>query len=162
MPEVWAEYSREEASYEKMPVQADCGSQVVERMARDAEDAAIVEVLSRRSEAGSDGHPIQVLTVRLVERLKRARSWELGATRDLPLSEDDVGLAPPKTLSQVRSGSRYILLFTLYPLAVPKGNDVWVENCGVISFSESHLELVRRGMKQDYEAAEEDKTRTLP
>lgn len=162
MPDVWAEQSREEANYEKLPVQAACGSQVVEMLGRDAEDAGIVEVLSRRSEAGSDGHPIQVFTVRLAERLKRATLWEMGATRDLPLFENDFGLAAPKTLSQVRPGSRFILLFTAYPLAVPKGHDVWVENCGVIPFSESHLELVRRGIKQDYEAAEEDEAHALP
>jgi hypothetical protein len=162
MPDVWAEHSREVANYEWGPLRRTCGSQVAELLGRDAEDAAIVDVVSsRRGAPAFDGGPIQVFTVRLVERLKRAAFWDVGATRDFSLSEDNVGLAAPNTLSQVRPGSRFILLFSKYPIG-GSGQDTWLEVSCAMPFSQSHLALVRRGIKQDYEAAETDKAYTLP
>jgi hypothetical protein len=119
-----------------------CTAKVVQIASRDAESAAIAEVLGKRYAYGG-----LLARIRLIKRLKRATSLKVG-------SEFNLGFWPfgPITLTAYAShlipGSQVIALFdrNIHPRGpVP----VIAEACGVIPLNQSNLRLVQSGIQQD-------------
>lgn len=146
MPVAMAEISKEHQPQDDGEV-ANCDLPAVQIVSRDAENAAVVDVIENSTRLDHDflsGH----LQVRLVQRIKRSFSWQPGAGGKVEAA-DIVELAPVNNdLSNVRPGDRLIILFDgLHGSStVP---DVSADTCGVVPYSERNLAVVRSGVAQD-------------
>jgi len=124
----------------------DCKAYPLTVHGRDTANAAIVEVVANRG-GGDRDDPFQVLSVRVVERLKATRFWPLGTTRDIDVTESTVGI-PSETPKDLSPGERYIMLFEHRAWNEPNG--VWLDQCGVLPVTENNLNQIRRGIDEDF------------
>lgn len=155
MPVAWSEYLRESSSPEThWHETVGCSATAVKSLARDADNVAIVKILANRTERTGDGEPYQVLTVDLVQRLKGAEYWSVGAPRRMLVDNRDVALTATNKTSELRPGTRFIILFRRPWEAAPERPNVVVEQCGAIPATEENLALVLDGVGQDFMAAE--------
>lgn len=155
MPVAWSQYLREqksrEAYWEHPP---GCSAQRLKFLGRDADDVAIVQILSNRMETGHYSDPYQVSTVQLVERPKGAKYWDVESPRRMIIDDRDVALTATNKTSELRPGTRFIILFSRYREPQPARPNVVVELCGAIPATEDNLALVLDGVRQDFYAAE--------
>lgn len=153
MPAAWAEHLAEEPRLQRAYQDHTCSLRTVQLLGRDAENAAIIEVVANRQEGTSHGETFQVSTVRLTERLKRTGFWNVGTSRDVRVFRGTVALTHLNTPSEVRPGGRFIILFA-HRSEGPDMQDIWLEQCGAVPLNEPNLAMLRRGIDQDFLAAE--------
>ncbi len=136
----------------KMPASrweaASCDLPSVRIVSRDTEDAAIFDVIAKRNDPRYSGDEKRILTVRLVERLKRALFWIPGEEGEVDLYGNSPSLAPLELENNVRPGDHVIVLFERSgePSATPM---VGAETCGVIPYSKENLQVVQSGAADD-------------
>jgi hypothetical protein len=118
---------------------------------RDSDNAVIVEVVSNRTEKGTEF--FQVSTVRLLKRLKAASFWDIGTTRDIRVFPGDVSLTRANLPEDVSSGSSFIMLFQHAHWAGSTGPEVWLQRCGAVPLNDANLKAVRSGIDQDFLSA---------
>lgn len=160
MPAAWGQYLKEQGrseAYWKHP--PGCSGNRTKLLARDADDVAIVRVLSNRVETGDCGDPYQVSTVQLVQRLKGAAYWDVGSPRRMIIDDKDVALTATHNASEARLHAPFIILFSRATWVDPGRPDVALEECGVLPATEENLALVLDGVRQDFMAAERAKAR---
>lgn len=144
MPTVWAQVQREEQlPYEPL----DCTAKGVEVAARDAENAAIIQIvgIGKQQPADKDVRPVSAL---LVQQLKRADSWSMGTMKETWIVRDYVVRCSRSRTDAVDVGSRWILLYN-----VDLGS-VNPHECGIVPLTEANLAVVQKGISQDYLAGE--------
>lgn len=153
MPVVWREHSEEQSRLESRPSAGECSSRIIELVGRDTENAAIVDVVANREETGAGGgEKYQVSTVRLSARLKRGGFWNLGKSEEVRVFNDAVALGASNLPSDVHPGTKFILLFAHRKWPGENSPTIWLERCGAIPLNESNLEMVKRGIDQDFRA----------
>jgi hypothetical protein len=141
MPAAWNQFYEDSAAHPHPLYEPDCNEKTVVFLARDAQSAAIVEVLAIRREKGDYGRDILFPTVRLLTPLKRIIGWDVGAKREIMITDKSVALAKTNPLSEVRPGRRFIHLFTSPDMEEP---------CAAVPLTPHNLDLVRRGIALDY------------
>ena len=152
MPVAWTQYSQERSKLETQLASPKCSPRIAELLGRDSENAAIVDVVANRVENGAGESKFQVSTVRLSVRLKRAEFWNVGENEEVRVFNDAVALGSDNLPSAVHPGTRFILLFARYNWPGKNSPSIWLETCGAIPFTESNLEIVKRGIGQDFRA----------
>jgi len=141
MPVVWAQIEAED----QLPYKRRrCSAEVIELTARDAENAAIIEIASAGKEPSE---PRLLLKANLMQSLKRATFWKVGSEQSFSISSESMARAQS---SAVRPHTKWIALFDRIL------EHVDVEPCGLIPLNDSNLKLVQQGVVQDYAAAEPD------
>ena len=148
MPDAWAEYLKDKDTNDRsrfLRLQ-ECKAYPLTAHGRDTANAAVVEVVANRTGDDRDD-PFQVLSVRLVERLKATKFWALGTTRNINVTESTIG-APGETPKDLALGERYMMLFE-HP-AWNEPNGVWLDQCGVLPVTENNLNQIRRGIDEDF------------
>ena len=120
--------------------QFECGAEAIQTIARDAENAAIVDLeASRPDDEGT------LMKVRLLQTLKGSTSWGVGEGLSLGVAN---GTIPAKYIAGFKTGSRIVILFDRNPH--PRGPvPIVAELCGIVPFTEKNLKLVNGGIKQD-------------
>jgi hypothetical protein len=151
MPVAWTQYSEERSKLEAQPASPKCSPRIIEMLGRDTENVAIVDVIANRTDSGSGGEKFQVSTVSLSARLKRAEFWNLNNSEEVRVFDDAVSLAGSTFPSEVHPGTKFIFLFA-HRKEGGNSPSVWLETCGAIPFTESNLEIVKRGIGQDFRA----------
>jgi hypothetical protein len=153
MPAAWEQRLRERPRLEELWQQSrECNQDSIKLLGRDAENVAVVEVIANRRETDRQDEPFQVATVRLVDKLKRVGSWNVGFTRELRLFKESWALTPEGKNSWVRPGSRLIILFDEGLSGSAEVPDIRLEQCGVAPATLSNRALVETGVRQDYSA----------
>jgi len=147
MPAVWEEHLNDQAKMATTAPNRECGPQEVELMGRDAENAAVVDVIANRNESLDGNEKSQDSTVRLVKRLKRTAFWDVAASHELRVYESRVALAGLHPLNLVHPRARLIILFEKY-----ETSGLVLDDCGAFPFTAENLALVNRGVEQDYQA----------
>jgi hypothetical protein len=147
MPAAMAEISKEKHHNWSGSEEPVCDLPAIRVISRDAENAAVVDVVDNRRDPRYNSDPNRVLGVRLVERVKRASSWTPGAKVYIDVG-DPLALAPIDGLAKVRAGDRLIILFGWQSASsiVPKAE---AEMCGVVPYTENNLAVVRAGASED-------------
>jgi hypothetical protein len=152
MPVAWSQYGSE---LSEQPL--TCSAAMVKFLGRDADDVAVVLVTGNRTERGSGGEPYKVSTVKLVQRLKGAVYWRIGAPRGTILGDRDDSLTGRTMASEFQPGARFIILFSRNRWAQPGQPDLWLEPCGAVPLTDENLTLVLDGVQKDFMAAEREK-----
>jgi hypothetical protein len=114
----------------------------LELLARDAENAAVVDVVSEKPNHRWPERSITV--VRLVGKLKRALFWESNATRevwDMKSETAKRGRGKPFT-------SRRVILLFSSPTETMSG--IQTDSCGVVSYTGENISAVADGAARDY------------
>jgi hypothetical protein len=155
MPVAWREYVDDHAKIAAANPQRECGPKEVALLGRDAENAAVVDVIANRNESLVGNERFRDSTVRLSKRLKRTTFWNPGESREMSVHESEVGLVGSHSLDFVKPGARIITLFNYSEV-----DGSILEQCGVVPFTPQNLALVKRGVDQDHRAVfEDDKSR---
>jgi hypothetical protein len=135
--------------------QVACDEKIVETLSRDTENVVIVDVISFGETLETDEiYPYRTLTVRLVQKLKGAKTWNTGSNEQIRAYEEGLTVVGDRgNPAKVASGDRMILLFGyLRDRDVPgyQGRRrPWLETCGALQFSNENLALVKKGILQD-------------
>jgi hypothetical protein len=147
MPGAWNQRDEDSAAHPPVWHEPDCNEQTVRYLARDAQSAAIIEVLAIRAKKGDYDRDILFTTVRLLTPLKRIEGW-LGPPGwpandklEIMITDKSVALTKTNPLAEFRPGRRFILLLT------GAGGE---EPCGAVPLTPHNLELVRWGIGRDY------------
>jgi hypothetical protein len=141
--------SAELAKYQKefsITDHVGCSPAVVRDISRDTEAAAIVEFLADHSTPAYEGDDNHTLQVRLLERIKRADFWPIGA--DQILHAEPISTKPFDELSRLRPGNRLIVLFQ-HAGWWSNSTDLYAELCGVLPATPENLQMVRAGAADD-------------
>lgn len=109
------------------------GGFALDVLGRDAENAAVVEVVSSRKSDGASDYQAQL---RLLKRLKGAAFWGINATREVAVSEE-----------VHRPGSRYVILFHGGQGKVT----LWLSPGGEIALTPENLAALQKGFDEDFE-----------
>lgn len=127
---------------------ATCDLAAVRIISRDTDNAGVFDVIASRTMTPDPVDARRALTVRLVQRVKRALFWSPGEKGDLEIEGDMPALPPLQVAGHVLSGERVIVLFerSREPSALPTAG---AETCGVIPYSKENLQLVRAGAAED-------------
>jgi hypothetical protein len=151
MPSAWRQYLAEAKTSSPGGTHPRPCAVPLQWQARDSDNAVIVEVVSKRTEKGTE--TFQVSTVRLLKRLKAASFWEIGTARDIRVFPGDVSLTRTDLPEDVSSGSTFIMLFQHARYAGPTGPEVWLQRCGAVPLNDANLKAVRSGIDQDFISA---------
>ena len=150
MPAAWRKYISERSDHaSERDAPTGCAYPLMWR-ARDTDNAVVVDVVSNRTEKGTD--PFQVSVVRLLKRLKGASFWEIGTTREVRVFPETTDLAPVNLPQGVSPGGRFVILFQHAEWAGLTGPEVWLDRCGTVPLTDSNLDAVRRGIEHDFES----------
>lgn len=152
MPVAWTQYSEERSKLETQLASPKCSPRIAELLGRDSENAAIVDVVANRVQDEAGEGKFQVSTVRLSVRLKRAEFWNVGENEEVRVFNDAVALSSDNLPSAVHPGARFIFLFAHRNWPGKNSPTIWLEPCGAIPLTESNLEIVKRGIGQDFRA----------
>jgi hypothetical protein len=158
MPAAMAQASRENGLDLNESEQPSCDLQSVRIVSRLADNAAVVDIISSRPDhrynpESSD----RILEVQLVQRIKRATFWKLGAREEVEVVDVDT-LPPLDGPSNLRPGARIIILFfdsferapdLNGPTVISGFPNLATEPCGVVPYSEDNLAVVREGAAED-------------
>ena len=148
MPSVWKRVLAEEQATEDFErrdgeVTQVCSSSV-EFLGRDRENIVIARIVSIDR---VHWEPQTQLSLRLVERLKRADFWNSTDEWNTLDFGDQKGERRPKD-EQPSPGSEVILAFSSpYGLSSPHG--INIDECGLIPLTKENLLSIQRGIKQD-------------
>lgn len=149
MPAAWAQYVAERSQTNQSAEKLTCSPAIIEILGRDSANIATAEVVRYHENFYSKGYDKIVATVRVIDRLKGMAAWNVGKTRDVTLLSGTL-CADDK----VRVGSRLILYG-----GWDRSNEVQFDPqkpWPVIPMNDTNLNLLRRGIYQDYSAT--DKT----
>jgi hypothetical protein len=143
MPQAWPQYLAEEDRVQAAWEHLNC-DYPFDVLGREAENAAIVEVVSNRTEK-EFGVDRQTSKFRLVKRLKGGQFWQMN-------TEAQSRFDSPEHLG---TGSKVILLFDHVLRAASEHGDIEVRNldverCGVIPFTTRSLAEVQQGIDEDF------------
>jgi hypothetical protein len=147
------------------PEEFTCSPMLIERIARDTENVAIADLIGienhlppvqqTRPGPSTPGRlmvrprPDWFITLRIMERLKNATLWEVGALGRLKIRDfGELGDLTKRNSGQATPGQKAIVLFG-YKRDEPQATEPWLEVCGALPLSEENLALVRRGIAQD-------------
>ncbi len=119
----------------------------MEILGRDSANIATGEIMEYQEKTTAQGYSEETAKVRVLERLKGAVDWKVGETREI-FVEMGTGVAHPKIGSQLiffGGSGRANEELQINPVdACPSG----------ISLNDINLNLVRRGIEQDYTATD--------
>jgi len=149
MPGAWAQYVAERSQANQSGEKLTCSPAIIEILGRDSANIATAEVVRYHENFYSKGYDKIVATVRVIDRLKGMAAWNVGETRDVTLLSGTL-CADDK----VRVGSRLILYG-----GWDRSNEVQFDPqkpWPVIPMNDTNVNLLRRGIYQDYSAT--DKT----
>lgn len=149
MPASWAQYLKDAEKAGATPWRQECSAYPLAVLSRDTENAAVVDIVAIRK----DGEGEQVSTVRLVKRLKRSSFWDVGTTRDVPVSENTEN----RQTLKVAPGVPFIMRFSHRDRNGTSAFEVLPDSGGALSMTARNLEEVQRGIDEDYLAARRDK-----
>ena len=153
MPAAWAQHLAEDSPTggifngdgSERPL--ECSSLVMEILGRDSANIATGEIMEYQEKTTAQGYSEETAKVRVLERLKGAVDWKVGETREI-FVEMGTGVAHPKIGSQLiffGGSGRANEELQINPVdACPSG----------ISLNDINLNLVRRGIEQDYTATD--------
>ncbi len=147
MPIAWSQYLAEGERMNATSRLNSCPTSTVQMVGRDSAHIALAGIIEYRDEIDSQGYHKDTARVRVLERLKGLPDWKIGEVRDVPIS-----LETGKPNLKIQSGVRLILFAGIGPL-----RDMRIDpgfDCPVISADENNLALLRRGISQDYAAAD--------
>jgi len=145
-PEAIAEHAIE--GQRRETDQAGCDLASVRIVARDTENAAIFDVIANRKVAPDPFDYRRILTVRLVQRVKRTLFWSPGEKVEVEIADPMPALPPLELDNHVKPGERVILLF-LHRSELNITPNSGAETCGVVPYSEENLDVVRAGAAED-------------
>jgi hypothetical protein len=146
MPAAWKEHLADKARMTSaMP--PECGRDRMDLIGRDSENAAIVDVVANPNQSAGDHDGDKDFDLRLVERIKRAKFWEVGTDRRVRFLESQARLLGPSGLNSVRPGLRVIVFFQKSELG-----GVTLDECGALPFTPESSAIVTRSAQQDYGA----------
>jgi hypothetical protein len=143
MPAAMAQRALDPSS--DVDAKASCSARGLQIISRDAEDAAVVDVVANRPDSECDG--CRLLNVRLVKRFKRAAFWPVGAAYNLGVVQS-IAISPLDDAANLKPGTRIIIVFdrNLHPRGpVP----ILEEVCGVVPLNEQMLTIVQSGISKD-------------
>jgi hypothetical protein len=140
MPQAWRQYLAEQDRVQAAWEHFNC-DYPLDLLGREAENAALAEVVSSRTEKHF-GEDWRIVKFRLVKRLKGAQFWQTNTEAELPIGS-------PEHLS---TGSKVILLFDHKRGGVEVRN-LDVERCGVIPFTTRSLAEVEQGIDVDFHSS---------
>jgi hypothetical protein len=150
MPHVWKEYTdgsaKDSASWDDL---RKC-NYPIHLLARDTSNAVIAEVLSNRTEKGTDSY--QVSRMRLVRALKGAEFWPIATEQDVRVFDGTVSRTAHNSPEDVVPGKQFILLFNHAEYDGPDGPEVWLDECGCIPATNTNLAEVQAGINRDFES----------
>ncbi|MBZ5526723.1 MAG: hypothetical protein LAN71_02315 [Acidobacteriia bacterium] len=153
MPAAWTQYLAESARPDKPSSQPGCSSSVLESLGRDAFNIITAEILRYRESVDGRGYHDSTASIRVLERLRGAADWKPGEIRKISIHSDLT--AEDRAL---RAGSRLVLFFrnkfqVEYQIEVLTSPGY---GCPSVPATKSNLELVRRGIAQDYSVTDKD------
>jgi hypothetical protein len=137
MPQAWSQYLAEQDRVYAAWEHFKC-DYPLDLLGREAENAALAEVVSSRTEKYF-GEYSRIVKFRLVKRLKGAQFWQTNTEAESWLG----------SFEHLGTGSKVILLFGHAPgdVELRKLN---AERCGVIPFTPRSLAEVEQGIDEDF------------
>lgn len=148
MPIAWEQYTAELSTASRPPETIACSPLVIEILGRDSANIATAEVVRYRENFYSEGYDKIVAGVRVIECMKGMTAWKSGQIRDVTLLSGTT-CAP----ESVRVGSILILYGAKDR---PNGQESSPKRpWPAIPVTDTNLNLIRRGIDQDYSAADE-------
>lgn len=149
MPVAWMQYEAERDRVDKLWFQVACSPLTMELLGRDSDIVVVGEVVAYKRDAVGQGHR-RAVEVRLLQRMKGAADWNIGQTLDLLIRDGEGG-----DIESLRMGAHFIFAVNKdysRPMEIDLGSP-----CRVPLPNEANLNLVRRGIDQDYSAADQAK-----
>ncbi len=148
MPAASARHAQDEQLLKQVSENYQCSDPAIQQTARQAEHAAVIEVVSNRQNPYSDesGEPSVLSSLRLIERLKGARRWGVGKEREFHLADST---QPSRLFAPFEPGKRYIFLFAEPTL---RGFGMATYPCGIVPLDREKLALVRDAIAEDKRA----------
>lgn len=144
MPNAWAQYLAERSYVNGDKTGRACSPYSLEIFGRDSEGIAEVEILKYRDTVDDQGYHTGLARVRLLERLKDVKDWNVGENRESRVRGGD-----NRENLNLPIGSKLVLFRTYH----------WTEDWTASSFScpitwanESNLSRIRFGVDQDFVA----------
>jgi hypothetical protein len=162
MPAAWAEYLGERDKVEAAwQGRHQCTAQEVQRLGRDTEHAALVEIVRNQNER--DGNRMfQVSTMRLVRQLKRTRFWQPETTRQARVFKENVTFTENNEPADLVPGRLFIILFDHHEWNEVNNAEIDLNECGVMPASDENLSRVSQGVVQDFLAAHPEEEQPNP
>jgi hypothetical protein len=145
MPAAWAQYLTDQPRLEALRNRLGCSPSIIELLGRDSANMATAEILAYRDWVDNEGHRYVGTRIRVLERLKGVPEWKVGETRELT---DLSGIGGDST--RLRPGTQLLFFSGRSPLSKMRIDPGY--GCPILLLNEANLNLVRRGIAQDYTA----------
>jgi len=143
MPAAWAHYLEDQSRLDALRDHLACSPSIIELLGRDSTNMATGEILGYRERVDNGGHQHVGTRIRVLERLKGVPDWKVGETREL---SDLSGIGGDS--ARLRAGTQLIFFSGWSPLSEMRIDPGYA--CPILSLNETNLNLVRRGIGQDY------------
>jgi hypothetical protein len=143
MPNVNKQIEADKPRIESSLSSLSCDTEFLHWLERYAENAAVAECFSRRSDEFR-GEDLQVLSARLKAKMKGVRHWSAGEIADLKVFGESTGI-PRDSLAPSRSCILYFKDMQ-YHSAFPR---FWLYPCGVLPATKENMAMTQRNLKLD-------------
>jgi hypothetical protein len=143
MPNAWAQYLAERQLVERMWGHVTCSAQLIEILGRDTANIVSGEIASYTENGDGDRRRGRA-SVKLLAKLKGGGNWKDGDIHE-------VGIFRRVDQPIIKTGSRLIFLFDDRGWADTMPYDA-AGSCSPLSLSEANLNVVLKGISQDYGA----------
>jgi hypothetical protein len=154
MPEAAAQYAKEEPQLIRARKYYACGPGIFGLMARDAQYAAVVEVMGNGTERLRGQGQVSIAAVRSIEILEPvgllksgepATHWEIGQILNLEIIDANTGRMATSLPPELQRGNHFIVL-------AESGEGyraVSTDRCGIVPLNPANVELVKQAIAGD-------------
>ncbi|HUB53176.1 MAG TPA: hypothetical protein VL986_13560 [Terracidiphilus sp.] len=151
-PDAWRIYTREREEQEKTPIPPDAKSwkrcdTPVEMLGRDYRFALLTEVVSVKTSPDS-GLTRYVVTLRGLKSLKNRAPYKAGILKEPLIGWSDTTLPGGIRISDIKPGSRMILLFN-DPFDAPDLVLTNADYCSYVPNTDANEAAIQRGIERD-------------
>jgi hypothetical protein len=148
MQEAAAQFAREAPQIDTLRKDHNCGPEIIGLMARNADFAGVVQVLS--ADTPEDEADVVFPDLRVIQNLRPSSKWNAGDTGALAIIDMKFHSVGGKLPPDVRVGNRIVIL-----AATEWSHTLLsVDRCGIVPLTPANLELVQRAIAGNLMPAE--------